>query len=857
MTLDQRMTTDVLDAIRDVEWGGTPLGPMSDWPEALRLVARLVLQLEAPACLFWGLEATLIYNAAWARELGALHPRALGAGAAEISDDLREACRQALQAAAFGGAPRLDRALMPLMWRSLLDRPSSGIGCTPVLGDDGAALGLMAQIGPAAPQDLGPEGAATEGETRTAFLLRLSDALRRLDAPGEILATGARMLARLLDAERASCTELDFASGQGRRLCEYRRDGGVPALTTARLAEFGTVLRTLENGIPLVCDDLMAAGAQPANGAAFELFRHAAGEFRAQLTIPILRADRLVAVVTARHALPHRWSSAEIAVTRDAAVRIWEAVERARAEEALRQSEARHRAMFDSVDEAVCLFERLPLRPDGLRDYRYVAMNPAMQEMFGIPDLTGQSIRDNFPDEVEAWYDDYDRVLDSGEPIRIVRESEPQGKVLEMFVARVDDDSGRLLLAVMQDVTARVRAEQALRESERRLRSVLDGMDEAFGLMDHDFRIITQNAAAVRLDGRPLEEIAGRSHWEVYPGSEDSEIGRLYKRALADQVPVSLEHRFDWPDGHGATWLDMRAYPVPEGLAVFWRDITMRKEAEQALRDSEARFRALVTATADIIYRMSPDWDEMQPLEGRGLVADSSEPMRDWLATYTHPADHERIMEAVRQAIGTKGAFQLEHRVNRPDGSVGWVFSRAVPLLNEAGEITEWFGAASDITDRRQAEETARQAELRLRLAQEAAGVATFDWVIESSEGHWSPEMAQMLGLKTGALGGSYEDWISMIHPDDLPEATRCIDTAFDTGVLEGEWRVVRPDGETLWVLVRGVVERDAQNRRRRLTGAQVDITERIYSVQRFNMLIEEMDAKIAAFRRQLRSRNK
>ncbi|TNC60031.1 PAS domain-containing protein [Rubellimicrobium roseum] len=143
------------------------------------------------------------------------------------------------------------------------------------------------------------------------------------------------------------------------------------------------------------------------------------------------------------------------------------------------------------------------------------------------------------------------------------------------------------------------RAEDALREQEARLRGVLDGMGEAFGILDRDFRILTFNRAALALEPRPLEEIVGRSHWEVYPGSEDSEIGRLYKRAMAERVPVSLEHRYVWEDGT-ARWLDMRAFPVEEGLAVFWRDITERKEVETALRASERRQSALL-ALEDVL----------------------------------------------------------------------------------------------------------------------------------------------------------------------------------------------------------------------------------------------------------------
>ena len=142
------------------------------------------------------------------------------------------------------------------------------------------------------------------------------------------------------------------------------------------------------------------------------------------------------------------------------------------------------RAFFDTIDDAACLIERLPLRADGRRDYRYTAMNPAMQAMFGIPDLTGQSIRDNFPDEVEDWYDDYDRVLDSGVATRLERASEPQGIVLEMFIARLATGAGPQLMLVMQNVTARRHIEAALLASETRQAFLLTLADRLRPLAD-------------------------------------------------------------------------------------------------------------------------------------------------------------------------------------------------------------------------------------------------------------------------------------------------------------------------------------------------------------------------------------
>ncbi len=135
----------------------------------------------------------------------------------------------------------------------------------------------------------------------------------------------------------------------------------------------------------------------------------------------------------------------------------------------------------------------------------------------------------------------------------------------------------------------------------------------------------------------------------------------------------------------------------------------MRRQAEQALRDSEERFRALVNATSYVVYRMSPDWSEMRQLEGRGFISDTGKPRTDWLEEYIHPSDRELVLRTIREAVRAKSMFQLEHRIRRTDGDLGWTYSRAVPVFDDNGEIIEWFGAASDITARKDAEEKYRE----------------------------------------------------------------------------------------------------------------------------------------------------
>ena len=108
-------------------------------------------------------------------------------------------------------------------------------------------------------------------------------------------------------------------------------------------------------------------------------------------------------------------------------------------------------------------------------------------------------------------------------------------------------------------------------------------------------------------------------------------------------------------------------------------------ELTRTRRDSELRFRAFVKATSDAVYRMSSDWSEMRQLEGRDFIADVGAPTGSWLEKYIHPEDQERVMAVIREAIRAKGVFELEHRVLRVDGTLGWVFSRAIPLVDAHG----------------------------------------------------------------------------------------------------------------------------------------------------------------------------
>jgi signal transduction histidine kinase len=137
------------------------------------------------------------------------------------------------------------------------------------------------------------------------------------------------------------------------------------------------------------------------------------------------------------------------------------------------------------------------------------------------------------------------------------------------------------------------------------------------------------------------------------------------------------------------------------------------RRARGELRSSQTRFQALLVATSDVLYRMSPDWSQMRLLHGKGFLADTHTADPGWLQRYVPADEQARVQTEIQRAIATREAFEVEHRVRRIDGTEGFVLSRAVPIFGDKAEITEWFGAATDLTAHRKFEDQLRDADRR------------------------------------------------------------------------------------------------------------------------------------------------
>ena len=277
-----------------------------------------------------------------------------------------------------------------------------------------------------------------------------------------------------------------------------------------------------------------------------------------------------------------------------------------------------------------------------------------------------------------------------------------------------------------RDVTERKRAEAKVREQEQQTRTILESITDAFFGLDRDWRFTYVNRQAEALLGRSRGGLIGKNHWDVYPDTLGTVVQRSYDRAVAENVTVTFENYYPPHD----RWYEVRAYPSPDGLAVYFRDVGERKRAEIALRESEQRFRQLADAMPQIVWTARPDgnidylnrrWTEFTGLpqtvgnEGWGQIL--------------HPDDSRTANERWAASLATGAPFEMEMRLrDRRQQSYRWHLIRTVPVHDESGKVARWFGTGTDIHEQKRAEESSR---FLAEASAELAGVVDYESTLQ------------------------------------------------------------------------------------------------------------------------------
>jgi PAS domain S-box-containing protein len=384
-----------------------------------------------------------------------------------------------------------------------------------------------------------------------------------------------------------------------------------------------------------------------------------------------------------------------------------------RAELAHNESNAKMHEFLESIPDAFISIDH---------DWRYIYVNKKAEHILGSPreDIIGKDMRTEYAKGDKA-VDRYQVVFDKRAPQTFEEYEEHLGKWFDTRAFPSRDG----ISIYLRDITERKEIELKLRESEERLRFSLESTHT--GAWDID--LVDQTAF------RSLEHDRIFGYQEILPQwtlddflhhalpEYREPVKKMVAEATAAHTGWTYECQIRRADGQ-IRWIwftgnHRKDLTGRERVAGIVQDITERKKAEQALSESEERFRGLVLASSDVLYRMNADWSEMIQLNSSGFLEETLAPNPSWRLDYIHPMDLSRLNEAIDKAIRTKSVFELEHHVVRADGSLGWTFSRAIPMLDENGEITEWFGAASDITARKQAEFDLQESERKLKTLNE------------------------------------------------------------------------------------------------------------------------------------------
>lgn len=877
--------------IRGHDWAATPLGPHDAWSERLKGAVEQMLASPLVATLACGPERVLLYNDMAAPLYGDYHPGALGRPLAETWPEGFATVAQFYHRAFAGESIQI--AARPL------DVSREGgevfdVVLTPV-GDGQGGVTAVCMTGYEVSARLAAEAALRAGEARQSYLLRLSDALRSLVDPAEIERAAMRLLVEELNLSRAFFFRAEREDGHWTHVVDSvvgRVPGQAGLVGRHSLRNFGSALfEGSERGKVVAVSDVAAEPRVPGAEIAAYLDLGVA----AFVNVPLVRAGQYVAGICVHDDAPRNWSPDEIALIREVSARTWEAVERARAAAVLRAGEERQAfqlRLSDSLraldDPAAIQAEACRLLGDHLNVARahYVELDATAgiarvgrdHVRDGAASLAGEHRISDFVWSVELLLRDGLVVADTGTSSLVPDRDKAAAAALGIIACMGAPlmKNGRLVAALcvtdqqprewtgaeaatLHDAAERTwaaveraRAEEALRESEARYRQLFATMDEGYALADVIFDADGRPVDILYLEANPAAErmswkdVAGRTMRELAPDFEPYWFEAHGRVAVTGQ-PERLEF-YATPLGR---WYELSIFKpqLHDGhnrrVAVLFQDITERRNAEDAVRKSEVRFRALATSGAVTVYRMSPDWRFMYELDSTDFLAPVSSPVADWRDRFILPADQAMVDEAIAKAIRTRSMFDLEHRVALEHGGVGWVRSRAVPMLGPDGEIVEWFGVASDVTAFRAAQ--ARLSETEARLL--AFGEASSDvlWIREAETLQFtyvSPAFSPTYGIALDDVldGDTLRNWLDLILPEDRDHARTALERVRRGERLTFEFRIRRPsDGQVRVMRNTDFPMRDAEGRVTSIAGVGHDATEMKDAEDRMSVLVAEL----------------
>jgi PAS domain S-box-containing protein len=373
------------------------------------------------------------------------------------------------------------------------------------------------------------------------------------------------------------------------------------------------------------------------------------------------------------------------------------------------------------------------------------------------------------------------RAIQSGEVVRgeevLFRRSNDELGTLSVSAAPIRDQDGKITAgaAVIQDISANREAEAALQESEKRFRSFFDlaavGMTQS---LVPSGRFIAVNQKFADITGYTREELLEKSYADLtHPDDREANLP-LYRRLIDNAIPeFSSETRYFRKTGE-VVWVQTTASAVRDagGTPLYTvsvvEDITERKAAERALRESEERFRTLAESLPQLVWTCLPsgqcDYLSRQWVAYTGIPEERQLGL-EWLPQVIHPEDRRRTLDAWMNAVSDRAPYDIEYRIRRFDGAYRWFKTRGTPVRDREDRIQRWFGTCTDIEDQRRTTEALRRSNEELRRANEDLNQFAF------SASHDLKEPLRMITIYAQLLQRKYQSTLDTQAQEYIEQA--------------------------------------------------------------------------------------
>ncbi len=399
-------------------------------------------------------------------------------------------------------------------------------------------------------------------------------------------------------------------------------------------------------------------------------------------------------------------------------------VEREQAEEALKESEERYRSLVNNV--RLGILRSTPDTPG-----KILEMNPAFEEITGYSrdELMAMGVEDLYIRREDRQALMKEVASTKGVVTKEIKCRRKDGSEIMVLdtVAALRDDAGKILYvdAIVEDITERKRLEEDLREEQQELKLIIDSSPILVFYKDKEGRFVRVNRALAEAYEVSEEEFVGKTVFDLCSARIAQEMTNDDQEVLKLRRPkFNIIEQYE--SASGIRWVQTDKVPIldkddiPVGLIGFSQDITERKQAEEALRESEERYRSFVQNFSGIAYRGDKNF-KASFLHGRvkeitGYTEDDFMKGKVKWQDIIHKDDLPRVLEDVEEVTSEHTCSATrEYRIVRKDGSTAWVREALQTLSDDSGQVTEAQGIVEDITERKQAEEALRESEERYR----------------------------------------------------------------------------------------------------------------------------------------------